>query len=441
MREPQSVVAEGVQTRQRALSALLAVHRGELGSQAAVSAALHGVVGLDRGLLTELVYAALRRQRALDRWIARACDRGLVGMAQPVLVALRLGALQLADMPRIPAFAAVDATVQACKGTPGHNQGSVGFVHAVLRTLSRRVLAGDLPDRDDLPPWIAARIVQLGRAVAVDPVALQHAFCQAAPLHLQVLGSGQQLAERAASLQDQGVLGPALPVPGAYVAAGPAVLGHPLFGVTFLAMDAASAAVVRWLDPQPGWRVLDLCAGRGVKSAVIAGCGAHVTAVDVSVAKLAQARALAMAAGTPLQETLAADATGDLAVDHHSFDAVLVDAPCTGLGTLRRRPEIRHRRRAADLTGLGHLQGQLADRAVQWLRPGGVIMLATCSFAEEEGPLWLAGVRQRHPQLQRSPGNTLWIQEFLDSAGCLRTLPTQFGGDAFFAARLSDRTD
>lgn len=427
----------GVAVRFAALHALLAVHKAELGSQAAVSQALDKVAAVDRGLVTELVYAALRRQRSLDRWIAQASARGLVGMDDTLLVALRLGALQLADMPRIPSFAAVDATVQACKQLDGASKATVGFVHAVLRNLARQAQQGGRPDDADLPPWIAQRVADLAADTASDPVALLAAFCRAAPLHLQVLGHGDQLRQRCDQLCEAGVLGAALPVPGAFVAAGPQALQHAQFGVTFLAMDASSAAVVRWLDPQPGWRVLDLCAGRGVKAALLASCGASVTAVDVSAAKLVHAAALAEATGAPLYATHAADATAELPCDRESFDAVLVDAPCTGLGTLRRRPEIRHRRRAADLVELTIIQTQLADRAVEMVKPGGVIMLATCSFAREEGPLWAAAVQQRHPHLRRSSENPPWVQPLLDADGALRTLPTAFGGDAFFAARLT----
>ena len=142
----------GVSVRRRALFALLAVEEGALGSQVAVREALVAppeLAGPDRGLVTELVYATLRHQRVLDRWIATACSHGLSGLDIAVLVALRVGACQLAYLPRVPAFAAVDATVEAAKGLAGLR--AIGFVHAVLRSLARqRPVGGAGPD--GVPP-------------------------------------------------------------------------------------------------------------------------------------------------------------------------------------------------------------------------------------------------------------------------------------------------
>lgn len=426
----------GADVRLRALQALLAVEVDGAASQTALQTALQTLGGPDRGLCTELVYGTLRRQRSLDAWTASSCDRGLVKMEWPVLCALRLGACQLAEMDRIPAFAAVDATTEACKQAKGFPAGAVGFVNAVLRKLAGRAQAGDRPPRADLPPWIEQRIADLAAATGADPTSLVDAFCQPAPTHALVLGAGDQADATARQLQADGVLLQPLPVPGAWLANGVAALAHPQFGRQFLLQDANSAAVVQWLNPLPGWQVVDVAAGRGVKSAQMAALGAQVTAVDVSGDKLGSARHLADKIGAPLQQIVVGDATHPLPLPVGSFDAVLVDAPCSGLGTLRRRPEIRHRRRAADLLALAQMQAQMADCAVPLLKPGGVLMLATCSFAAEEGPLWLRGVLQRHPQLHVAADNPPWILPFLDADGCFRSHPAQFGADAFFAVRL-----
>lgn len=421
--------------RAAAFAALLEVERG-LGSQAALQPAVARLQGADRGLCTELVYGALRRQRPIDRWIARSCDRGLVGVEVPALVALRLGAYQLAELPRIPAFAAVDATVEAFKRTGKPHRGAVGFVHAVLRKLAGRAEHGDKPDGDDLPVWMQERCADLAADLGLDTADLCRAMSEQAPNHGQVLAPAHAVAAVAERLRTDGVWLNDLAVPGAFVADGARATQHPDLGRTFLLQDAGSAAVVRWLDPQPGWQVLDLCAGRGVKSALLAALGAEVTAVDLAADKIAAARRLVAATGGKLVHAVAADATGNLALPGGLYDAVLVDAPCTGLGTLRRRPEIRHRRRAADLWALTAIADALADNAVRWVRPGGLVVLATCSLCREEGPLWADRVLARHSGLRRAQSGPVWAAPLCDARGDLRTHPLVGGMDAFFATRL-----
>ncbi len=430
---PRREPATGAVLRERALRALLAVDLQELGSQAALNQALAAEPPLppnDRRLCTELVYGVLRRQRALDRWIAPACQRGLYDMAPAVLVALRLGAYQLCELQRVPAYAAVDATVEACKTTPEFPAKALGFVHAVLRQLARQSAEGHLPDRDDLPPWIDQRVADLARDLQLDTDALRQAFQGMAPLHLHAL-----TPHGFAGLRKSGIPLVDLTVPGTVQAPAEA-LHHPDFAKHFVAQDAASAAITEWLEPRPGQAVLEVAAGRGVKSACMAAAGAQVTALDLAPAKLAEASELARQLGSPLHQTLAADATQPLPLGDAQFDAVLVDAPCSGLGTLRRRPEIRHRRRAADLVGLAQIQDQIADQAARHVRPGGTLLLATCSIAAEEGPQWCQRFMIKHPEFKLDPGVLPWLQPLLTGPGWLRTHPLQDGMDGFFAARL-----
>lgn len=428
--------APGAEVRARAIAALLSVDAGEQGSQAALQTVLDKpwpLQGADRGLCTELVYGVLRRQRSLDRWLGPSCKHGLVSMPASSLAALRLGAYQLTELDRVPAFAAVDATLQALKGISGPRSPAIGFVNAVLRSVAGRAASGDRPDSDDLPPWMGQCIAEFAEDAGADPAELQAAFHLAAPTHLQLLGDG--LRGRA-DLEQAGVETVELPIPGALLVRGGAALLAAGLGHSYLVQDAGSAAVAAYVAARPGLKVLDLCAGRGVKSAALAAQGAEVTAVDLSADKLANAQELCQQAGAPLHLVLAADASMPLPLPPESFDAVLVDAPCTGLGTLRRRPEIRHRRRAADLWGMAALQDAIADQAVRMLRPGGVLILATCSVARQEGPLWVAGVLKRHPELQLDPGDFPWAAPFLGRDGMLRTHPLRAGMDGFFAARL-----
>ena len=430
--------APGTDVRQRALRALLAVDEAGYGTQQALRHALNDpppLQGADRALATELVYGVERRRRPLDAWIEGSCAKGLYPLEAPALAALRLGAYQLAYLERIPDFAAVNATIDAARAYVPER--AIGFVHAVLRTLARRGMAGDLPVGDDLPPWLRRRVTDLAATLGLDPEALQSAFRGAAPLHLHAIGpaAAVESALKAAGVPIEPLADVA--IPGVWRSEGGTLFqSEPFAQRQVLAQDAASAAVTEWLDVQPDWQVADLAAGRGVKSVALAAHGAKVTAVDIDAAKLAEAQRLGETAGYPLHATVVADGAAEMPLPHGQFDAVLLDAPCTGLGTLRRRPEIRHRRQAADLLRMADLQGRMLVRAADLVKPGGLLLFATCSFAFEEGPHVLERFLRNRPEFQRDPGPALWVRPLLDQNGDLRTHPLLAGMDAFFGARL-----
>lgn len=435
----------GDDARARALQALVAIEGDGAGVQAALRRALDttpALDGVERGLATELVYGVERKRRPLDAWIAPACSRGLYQLDLTVLTVLRLGAYQLAYLPRIPAFAAVHATVELAKrALPSR---TTGFVHAVLRTLGRQLQAGQGPGGPELPAWIERRIADLADDLHQEPGALLEAFCQAAPLHLHAVGGAKTAEAVAADLQAQGVtITPIEPaVPGVWRSEGGAVFRSQVFAERrVLAQDGGSAAVVEWLDAQPGEKVADIAAGRGAKSVCLAARGAQVLAVDLDAGKLAEAEALARQAGQALLGTQQTDASIEIPLPAGSFDAVLLDAPCTGLGTLRRRPEIRHRRQAADVVRMAWLERKILDNAALLVRPGGRLVVATCSFTREEGPLLIEDFLNAHPQFVREPGEADWVRPLLDDHGDLRTHPLAGGMDAFYAARLRRRPD
>ncbi len=429
----------GTDVRWRAMEALVAVDQGVAGSQAAVRQALDQkpeLHGPDRGLVTELIYGVVRRQRALDAWIAQGATRGLFEMDPVALAALRLGAYQLAEMPRIPDFAAVDATVQACKA--GLNKHSVGFVHAVLRNLAAQKRHQETALGDDLPAWLNHRIDRFAQRLHLDNAALHAAMRAQAPLHVSIPTRDPSVAEE---LLAQGVPLEALPVPGTYASSGGSLFQSEAFAQRrALAQDAGSAAIVRWIDAQPGMHVADLAAGRGIKSLGLAAAGAEVTAVDLQATRLVDAQALANTAGYPLAQVLAADLSQPIDLPKESFDVVLLDAPCSALGTLRRRPEVRHRRSAADLMRLNELQQKMAHQAAQLVRPGGLLVMATCSLAEEEGPLLFGQFLIDHTAFSRDSGGTSgersWVQPLLDDQGDFASHPLCWGMDIFQATRL-----
>ena len=429
------------------MAALLALEDPSVASQMALRDVLDpapALVGQDRGLCTELVYGVLRRQRALDRWVSASCRDGLFGLAPAALVALRMGALQLADM-RIPSHAAVHATMEAAKRfMPPRLQ---SLVHAVLRNLDRRAQVGDVPDHADLPPWLGLRVADWATRTGEDPVAAEASLSRPAPLFVHAMDG--DTAKLVANLEAAAV--PAQPLTGAQV---PGVmrctdaqfLRSPLFASRqVLAQDAGSAAVVEWfLDALPDVATLaiaDVAAGHGVKSARLVQTGAQVTAIDVSARKLEDAQSLCAQTGHPLHATISGDATTDLGLPAGSFDAILLDAPCTALGTLRRRPELRHRRLAADVLRLAGLQRRMLDQAAVWLRPGGVLGYAVCSFLPEEGEAQVTAFLAKHPNFSRVPATSAWAEPWLTPAGDLLTPPLVDGPDGFFVARLIKQSD
>ena len=428
--------------RLRAAQALVLIEQDGQGSQAALRQVLDdtpALAGPDRGLCTELVYGVLRRRRPLDRWLEMSCRQGLFDLEEPTLAILRLGALQLADL-RIPPHAAVHATVETAKRLLPHKQ--IAFVHAVLRSIAQRLLDGDRPDDRDLPDWLTRRVHAWAERAHVDGAALERALSQPAPLFVHALDGDR--ARMVADLAQEGVT--VEPLDGAQVpGVGRVTDGRFLQTQVFaqrraLAQDAASAAVVvwlaEWLETQPAGQVADIAAGHGVKSARLAHTGAAVTAIDQNGDKLLHAVQLCAQIGHPLAATITGDATQDLGIAPGAFDAILLDAPCTALGTLRRRPELRHRRMAADILRMADLQARMLRRAATWLRPGGVLLYAVCSFTQEEGPLQIAQFLQQNPDFQRFPGESEWLRGWLDDHGDLVSAPVRGGVDGFFAARL-----
>jgi 16S rRNA (cytosine967-C5)-methyltransferase len=207
--------------------------------------------------------------------------------------------------------------------------------------------------------------------------------------------------------------------------------------------DAAAALPARLFGEVAGRRVADLCAAPGGKTAQLAAAGARVTAVDRSPARLARLRENLARLGLAA-ETIEADA---LEWQAEPFDAVLVDAPCSSTGTIRRHPDIPWLKREVDVAAMASLQARLLDRAVALTRPGGTLVYCTCSLEPEECEMQVSALLERTPGLVRRPLAAAEVggqAEFVTEAGDLRTLPCHWsdpdprmaGLDGFYAARL-----
>lgn len=345
----------------------------------------------DRGQATDLVYGTLRRQRALDHLLDFALDRPLTEVDAPVRAALRLGTYQLVE--GVPAHAAVGETVDAIATVQPRAK---GFVNAVLRGVAALGPPWPWPEgegvpalgvRWSMPDWIVERLIaDLGRADAL--AALEVANVPAAltlranPLRTTVDDLAEELTAVGAAVE------PGALVPGALVVRGggdPSRLPAVAQGRA-TPQDAASQAVVAAVGAQAGERVLDVASAPGGKATGIAEAmldAGLVVAADVHAARLGLvARATARLA---LRSVVPIVTDGrSLPLPVASFDRVLVDAPCSGLGVLRRRPEARWSIRPEAITELATLQRELLAAAADTVRPGGRLVYSVCTLTAAE---------------------------------------------------------
>ncbi len=393
----------------------------------------------DAGLTTELCYGATRRQLTLDAAIAEYSDRKLTALEDRVLAALRLGAYQLFFL-RVPSHAAVADTVEALKDVGLER--AAGFVNAVLRKLSA---LGTLPKPpgDEVqtlalehshPEWLVKRwLRQFGpdRARVMlsadnDPPALVVRTNTAKISRDELVTALREahLTVRPTTLSPVGVV---FESPGRV---------EDLFGYReglWQVQDEAAQLVSVFAQVPPTARVLDACAAPGGKACHLAQTN-QVVALDLHANKLPKIDREATRLGVRSRMTLvAADASKPLPESLGTFDVVCVDAPCSGLGTLRRHPELRYRRQERDLAGLAALQREILEQCQQVLNPGGVLIYAVCSTDISEGGDQIEMFLRSHPDFTSEPPTGLTYPSW---QGYLRTLPGPEGLDGFFAARL-----
>lgn len=409
----------------------------------------------DRGLATELVYGVLRQQGRLDYALAAFCKQPLAKLENRVLLLLRLGAYQILCLDRVPDSAAVDTTVQLTRQLKLER--ATGFVNGILRALGRGKAALTWPNPEraplahlqhtlSLPPWLAERwLLELGAAEAQQ---LASTLLEPAPFSVRVNTLKTDRASFLAALTAAGHHGePTRFAPEGVIIRerAPAPLPGDAQG-WYQVQDEASMLVAHLLAPQSGEKLLDACAAPGGKTthlAALTGNRAAITALDLypqRVRLVGQGAARLGCSGITAR-------TWDLTLPPpflpaESFDGVLVDAPCSGLGVLRRNPEARWRLQPADIVVLAERQAMILKQAAALVKPGGRLVYAVCTVTPEETDRQVADFLTRNPdfQLQSLAGSVPenW-RVLLDDQGCLRSWPHHFGLDGFFAARLLRR--
>ncbi|MDE2060349.1 MAG: 16S rRNA (cytosine(967)-C(5))-methyltransferase RsmB [candidate division NC10 bacterium] len=409
----------------------------------------------DRALATELTYGILRWQGRLDYLLAAVTDRPWERVDPILRRLLRLGAYQLLFLTRIPAYAAVNETVTLTQEVMRSQlkPGAKAFVNAILRRLLERQGTIRFPDPSDdpvgalatrwsHPSWLVARwLARLGPA---ETEALLKANNGIPTLSVVVNHLKRRPEEVQARLTEiTRSVTPGRFVPGVFhLIDGAEALHDPAFANGwYFPMDEAATLPVLLLDPQPGEVVLDACAGGGGKTALILGQlmgSGRVIALDPSARanrRLREARArLGLDRVFPVQ----ADARQATRLFTRQMDRVLVDAPCSGLGTLRRHPERKWQQQETGLAALARLQLELLHGMAPVLMPGGFLVYSTCSLEPEETDAVIGTFLRDFPEFTvDAPGGLpATIGELIDSNGALRTWPHRHGLDGFYAIRL-----
>lgn len=405
------------------------------------AAARAGLDARDRGLALELVMGVERWRLRLDHALSPYVQRGLDQTEPTARRVLRLAAYQLLFLDRIPPRAAVHSAVELARASMGER--AAGFVNGVLRGLTRgevRLPEGDgaaaISVRTSTPAWLIERWLAVGGPEFA--VAMAEAHNRPAPLTVRAAGDAPDRDALAERLRAEG----ASVTPTRYAPDGLHVEHHPgpFEGASFRdgwwqAQDEASQLVVRLLDPRPGESIWDACAAPGGKTRYIGrllGDDGRVLATDIHAEKAERlGRALRHYGSVRVeQRDVAEGPPGDL-----RFDRVLLDAPCTALGIMRRHPEIKWRRGPADIVQRAELQRRLIDAAASAVAPGGALVYSVCSDTAEEGPEQVAAFVARRPEFTvERPAEAAGLP--LHDDGSLRLDPERHGADGFYAARL-----
>ena len=427
--------------------------------------------GRERALTMELIYGVLRRRATIDWRLEPVLDKPLLRLPIAVQMVLRLGAYQLLFLDRIPSSAAVNESVNLSKAfTPTLGRDWSGFVNAVLRALMRHPLqpwpsvdhdaAHALAVRYSVPIWLSRRwIERLGITSA-------ESACEgvsiAPPLTLRV---NRLITTREALLETFARLGiaakPTSVSPfGILVEAGGPVPSLPGFHEgAFYVEDEAAQLIPPLLDPQPHDIVLDACAAPGGKSTHLADLmhnkgtifaidrnGDRLDILRNNCGRLGDTIVMPIVADIrhpdkwlPMVETTRLPPVKIASMGKPSVDRILVDAPCSGLGVLRRHPEAKWRKGEQALPRHHMLQCQILEAVAPCLRPGGVLVYSTCSTEPEENEDAIEEFCHAHEEFQREsviPWLPPAAQRFVTEQGALSTASNQYSMDGFYAARL-----
>jgi len=436
------------QARYEALHILVRVERDRAFADIALEHALERarLDPRDAALCTEIVFGTLRWRRHLDWRLTPHANRALAKLDPWVRALLRLTAYQLIFLDRVPRWAAVDEAVSVAR-LKSRVPGPAEFVNAVLRSFTRAPGPPRLPAlpveaagvRWSFPDWMAARWID--RYGMEEAERLMAALDERPPITIRANTLRITREDLAARLRDEELAetDPTTLAPEGLTVRRGAVGRWAAFAAGWCAIqDEASMLIARLLDPQPGELVADTCAAPGTKTTHLAqlmGNRGRIVAMDPHAARL---RLLTQAAARLGIDIVEAHGGGVAAVSGRwkgRCDGVLVDAPCSNLGVLRRNPDVKWNREEADLGRLAEKQRGILAAAATLARPGGRLVYATCSLEPEENDQIVRSFLDHHPEWRVDPPADFSVAP--DGAGIIRCLPHVHGTDGFTAVRLA----
>lgn len=428
--------------RERALHVLNHVIEKNGYANLSLDSALEGLtLARDRAFVSEIVYGTLRHLKTLDAVIAHFSNIKLRKISGVVRNILRMSSYQMVYM-RVPHFACINESVRLTKKYS--HAGSVAFVNALLRKVSQRheeVVFKDDETLYSFPQWMiekwyAQKGVEFTRAL-MESLNQRPELC----FRVNTLKIAKDILIK--QLQEEGVT----LKPGRYIEEAFLVEGAELFSSQALkqgllyVQDESSMVAVKVLDPKKGERVLDMCAAPGGKSSYCASLmqnQGEIEAWDIHPHRVDLLKKNFERLGVGIAKARKEDA---LVLKPHlveGFDKVIVDAPCSGLGVIRKKPEIKWDKSEDDIQNLQKIQKQLLNTAANYVKPGGVLVYSTCTLLQEENEEVVNTFLQNHPSF-----NAQVLQPFLPeplknevSSHCLTLYPHKQGGDGFFIARM-----
>ncbi|MEM8935783.1 MAG: transcription antitermination factor NusB [Pseudomonadota bacterium] len=431
---PSAPAADGLAARSAALDLLERIRDGaSLDEALSACRSFEALEGADRRFARALATLVLRRRGTLDHVIGAYLDRPLAKRAVRVMDVLRIAGAQLLFM-ETPPHAAVSTAVSVV-GERRENAGYAKLVNAITRKIAKsgaKTIDG-LPDRIDTPSWMWRRWERSFGPKAARAIAQAHRAPAPLDLTLKDAATASDWADRLDAEQI---------FPGTVrLRESAPVKSLPGFDEgAWWVQDAAASLPARLLGDVAGKRVFDLCAAPGGKTLQLAATGARVVAVDKSESRIERLRENLNRTGLQAQ-IIEADVLKWSPAE--KADAILLDAPCTATGTIRRHPDLPWSKTDEQVASLAKLQAQMIDVAVSMLAPGGVLVYCVCSLEPEEGERQITAALERHDGLTLEPVTADDLGGFaqgVSRGGHLRTAPFMLadkgGMDGFFAARL-----
>lgn len=436
--------------RETALRVLNSIRTGGAWADAALKVQLSrdGLSGPEASLCSRIVYGVTQNRMLLDFYLTAYCSQKPDHLQPPLLDILRIGTYQILFLDKVPDSAAVNTSVELAKAA-GRGQ-AAGLVNAVLRKISQnKDSLPSIPEQNEAnylsilyshPKWLVKRLLDiLGREETERFLAVNNNQPPTAAQVNPLRGTAAELQE---ALEAEGVKAEFHPwLPDCLLLSGTGDLERlrPFREGAFYIQDPAARLAVLAMDVKPGNQVLDVCAAPGGKTfaaAIAMGDRGRILACDLHRNKLKRIRDGAERMGLTCIETAAADGRTRRPEWAERFDAVLVDAPCSGLGIIRKKPDVRYKK-ADDLFSLPVVQYDILDSASACVRPGGVLVYATCTILPEENSQTVDAFLTEHPDFSREAFSLPLLGEV---PGEVTLWPQRHGTDGFYICRMRRQT-